>query len=171
VALFSRLGTKYINTATSSSLYEASISGAAYNAALKLVNSSSSKPHSRKFSPSFVIRALLELGASPGYLESLGLRPLGDVHSLEVDSMTREAILFRIVTLVSRAAESKRIVADEIPSLVVALSLVAMDIRTSEELRRDIMATLNNVCCSIPLFAASDRDAVSNFQGYILIIY
>jgi hypothetical protein len=85
--------------------------------------------------------------------------------------MTREAILYRAVTLVSRVAASKRIVADDIPGLVVALSLVAMDTTTSQELRRDIMVAMNNVCCSIPLFAASDRDAVSNFQGSILVIY
>ena len=154
---------KYVNTATSSSLYEDPISGAAYNAALKLLSSSSPKPDSCKFSPSFVIRALLELGASPEYLGSLGLRLVGEVHALGVDPTTREGILYRTVALISRAAASKRIVADEIPSLVVALSLVAMDPTTSQELRRDIMAALNNVCCSIPLFAASDRDAVSDF--------
>ena len=95
-------------------------------------------------------------------MELLGLRLVGEVHALEVDATTREAVLYRTVSLVSRAAASKRIVADEIPSLVLALSLVAMDPSTSQDLRRDIMVAVNDVCRSIPLFDDSDRDAVSH---------
>ncbi|KAF6761230.1 hypothetical protein DFP72DRAFT_880461 [Ephemerocybe angulata] len=109
----------------------------------------------------FVIRSLLELGASPECLQSNGLEFEHRGPFARTDASTREAVLYRLVALVTRAASSRRLVAEEIPDLVLALISLGMDSTTSSDLRREVMVALDGVCRAVCPINGFDRKAES----------
>lgn len=65
---------------------------------------------------------------------------------------------------------SRRLIAEEIPSLVVALVVMAIDPYTTHELRRDITGAINDVCRSAVPVGGTDRGAESAIASRLVAL-
>ncbi|KAF5317075.1 hypothetical protein D9611_003839 [Ephemerocybe angulata] len=140
-------------------ILDSPLSGVAFAVALDLLDPSPSNRMKCPVPSRFVIRSLLELGAAPERLQSNCLEFEHRGPFARTDASTREAVLYRLVALVTRAA--RRLVAEEIPDLVLALISLGMDSTTSSDLRREVMVALDGVCRAVCPINGFDRKAES----------
>ncbi|TFK44769.1 hypothetical protein BDQ12DRAFT_673543 [Crucibulum laeve] len=89
---------------------------------------------------------LVRLGADPSILRGMGWPVETTPSTLLVDAQEREDLLYRLVVLIS--SSSKRLSAQEIPDIVTALLLIAIEPASSEELRRDVSGAVHAICTS-----------------------
>ncbi|KAJ2931492.1 hypothetical protein H1R20_g5632, partial [Candolleomyces eurysporus] len=133
--------------ATSAKLFELPISEVAFRIAIDLLeNTIGGKA---QVSSSFVIRAMLELGAPAERLESVKVK-YDHVPHVPVDLAKRADALYRVVALISQAAIARRIPAQEIPDLVISLVLMTMDTSNPVQLQQELVSAINNVFEFLP---------------------
>ncbi|KAK0241695.1 hypothetical protein EDD85DRAFT_411137 [Armillaria nabsnona] len=124
--------------------HEGSLSFSAFSALINIWH----MPDCRASGVSFgsMLSAIAHLGAKPSVMESVGW-----VHPSEVASppANKEETLYRMVAMVTMSARSGRLDTNEIPDIVMALLLIALDPSSSSEMLLDVVKAVDALCHAI----------------------
>ncbi|KAH6910355.1 hypothetical protein BKA70DRAFT_121865 [Coprinopsis sp. MPI-PUGE-AT-0042] len=94
-------------------------------------------------SSSFVTDTMLQLGAPRATLEACELPLSANTSSQSPSDLDRQITLYRLVTIVLQAAKQRRFAPDQAVHVALSLLLVGLDPLTTNEVRRDIAASVN----------------------------
>ncbi|TFK25668.1 hypothetical protein FA15DRAFT_668178 [Coprinopsis marcescibilis] len=106
-----------------------------------------------KISIAFVTETILDLGAQPQILKTGGLDMVPSEAKPGVSAAQRETTLYRMVAILHHAATWRHLVLQDVPNIIIALLLIAMDLSTSHKLRREI-----SVVADLMIHLLSSRD-------------
>ncbi|KAI0949519.1 hypothetical protein AcW1_009108 [Taiwanofungus camphoratus] len=111
------------------------------------------------FSFSLVLNTLKCFGAKADVLNNVGW-DVTNVRHEAVGMMWRAEAIFRLVALTTIFADSRAIPLDDIPDVMLSLLLIALDMSTSLELKRNIMIAVEALGQTIP----SGTDGLSSIE-------
>ncbi|KAF4598548.1 hypothetical protein EYR40_006908 [Pleurotus pulmonarius] len=98
---------------------------------------------------SVLYSALDHLGADPVILQKAGWTSEDHRRGPTPNSTTREKVLYRLVSLTTSAARFGSLVPEEIPNVLLLLSHVALDPSCSQDITRDMIMAVHDICSSI----------------------
>jgi hypothetical protein len=97
-------------------------------------------------SSTFVADTLVQLGAPRATLEACSLPLSANVSCQSPSALDRQITLYRLVTILLQAARQRRFLPDQAAYVVTSLLLVGLDPATTNEVRRDIAASVDLLC-------------------------
>ncbi|KAK0504673.1 hypothetical protein EDD18DRAFT_308278 [Armillaria luteobubalina] len=124
--------------------HEDSLSFSAFSALINIYH----MPNCRASGVSFdtILFAIMHLGAKPSVMESVGWVPPSEVASPPAN---KEETLYRMVAMMTMSARSGRLDTNEIPDIVMALLLIALDPSSSSEILLDVVKAVDTLCHAI----------------------
>ncbi|KAK0195505.1 hypothetical protein F5146DRAFT_1025875 [Armillaria mellea] len=124
--------------------HEGSLSFSAFSALINIWH----MPNCRASGVSFnsILSAITHLGAKPSVMESVGWVQPSEVAGPPAN---KEETLYRMVAMVTMSARSGRLDTNEIPDIIMALLLIALDPSSSSEILLDVVKAVDALCHAI----------------------
>ncbi|OCH88872.1 hypothetical protein OBBRIDRAFT_888789 [Obba rivulosa] len=127
------------------------IKDAAYNVLLHFSTPITATPRlSAVFPFAPVVQSLKHLGAKAIALEIFGMTDDACVPSRIVDETEREDVLFRVVSLITAFSRNGAVSMDDLPNMMLAVLLIALDPSSSSDLKRDAIVAFETLGQAIP---------------------
>ncbi|KAK0212746.1 hypothetical protein DFS33DRAFT_62064 [Desarmillaria ectypa] len=138
--------------------HESSLSFSAFSALINIWY----MPDCRACGVSFdsMLSVITHLGAKPSVIELVGWAQPSEIAS---PPASKEETLYRMVAMVTMGARSGRLATNEIPDILMALLLIALDPSSSSEILLDIVKAIDALCHSI----ASGDDISKSIESRI----